>query len=119
MSKNFSIDRKIVGGRIKEAREILGLTQEEAAARTDRTPQYWSHIETGRDCGSANTYLQMATAVGLTLNDVFYEDSDLIRAKPTPSYDALLKGLSEYEKQVLLRVITSTKDALILARELI
>ena len=37
MSKNFSFDRKIVGGRIKEAREILGLTQEEAAARTDRT----------------------------------------------------------------------------------
>jgi Predicted transcriptional regulators len=119
MSKNFSVDIKKVGVRIQQARKGLGLTQEAAADRTELSPQYWSHIETGRDCGSVSTYLQMATAVGLTVNDLFYDDCDLIRAKPSPAFEGVAEGLSEYEKQVLLRVMNATKDALIRSRDLL
>ncbi len=48
MEKNHEIDLKIVGGRIRAARQRLGLTQEKAAERTDITGQYWSLLETGR-----------------------------------------------------------------------
>ncbi|NCC85838.1 MAG: XRE family transcriptional regulator, partial [Clostridia bacterium] len=45
MEKNHGIDLKIVGGRIRAARQRLGLTQEKAAERTDITGQYWSLLE--------------------------------------------------------------------------
>jgi len=87
MEKNHEIDLKIVGGRIRAARQRLGLTQEKAAERTDITGQYWSLLETGRERGSVSTYLQIADALDLTLDDIFYEK---IGVKRTGK--ALLKG---------------------------
>ena len=118
MGKNFSIDLKAVGHRIKNARTQLGLTQEAVAERTELSGQYWSLIENGRYRGSISTYLQMATAVGLTLNDLFYDEAEVIRVKPAHDFRELLAGMSESEKYVMLHVLDATKAALILARDL-
>lgn len=119
MGKNFSIDLGAVGRRIKNARAHLELTQEAAAERTELSAQYWSLIETGRYRGSISTYLQMATAVELTLNDLFYDESDVIRAKPSLDFRNMLDGMQENEKHVLLRVMEATKTAIIEARDLL
>lgn len=119
MAKSFSIDLKTVGDRITRARKSLRMTQERVAERTELTGQYWSLIETGRCRGSISAYLQIASALGLTLNDLFYDDTDYIRVQPPPSYVDMLAGLSEYEKEVLLKTIESLRETLIGARDLI
>ena len=77
MERKMEIDYKSVGDRIRAARKRLRLTQERAAERTEITGQYWSLIETGRYRGSVNTFLQIASALDLTLDDLFYEAEDI------------------------------------------
>jgi len=119
MAKSFSINLKVVGGRISRARKKLRITQECIAERTELTGQYWSLIETGRCRGSISAYLQIASALGLTLNDLFYDDTANIRIQPPPGYADMLAGLSEYEKEVLLKTIESLRETLVGAREFI
>ena len=80
MEKNITIDFKFVGIRIRNARQELNLTQKQAAEKIDITGQFWSLIETGRERGSVNTYMQIAFALDLTLDDLFYDSSDITRA---------------------------------------
>ena len=117
MEKNHEIDLKIVGGRIRAARQRLGLTQEKAAERTDITGQYWSLLETGRERGSVSTYLQLADALDLTLDDIFYEKIGVLRTEK-----ALLKGgdLSDCtaeERQIISETVHALKAALKRTRE--
>lgn len=119
MKKNFSLDLQIVGDRIRRVRKGLHMTQEAIAERTDLTGQYWSLIETGRYRGSILTYLQIASALGVTLNDLFYDEAENIRIQPTPEYAEMLAGLNEYEKQVLLCMIFAMKDALMRLRDML
>ena len=76
-------------------------------------------METGRDRGSVATYLKVAAALGLTLNDLFYEQTDLIRNAPSKAWAELLDGLNEYEQTVLSSATLSLKAAMIRSRKLL
>ena len=108
-----------VGKKIKQARKRLGKTQEEASAIADISAQYWSAVETGRDRGSVATYLKVAGALGLTLNDLFYEQADLIRHAPSQMWADLLDGLNEYEQTLLTSATLSLKAAMMRSRKLL
>jgi len=119
MQKKFVFDLSTVGKRIKKARNALRLTQEEIAGRVHISGQYWSMMETGRYGGSVNTYLQIAAALGLTLNDLFYEEAELIRASKGFNSDEWLSDCDEFEKAVLLDFLLSMKAILKRRREMI
>lgn len=118
MKKKYVFDLTIVGRRIREARERTGSTQEEIAKETNITGQYWSMMERGRYGGSVNTYLQIATALGLTLNDLFYSETEIIRTKKQFSEDSFLADCDDYEQAVLLEILFSMKSILIEMRGL-
>jgi len=108
-----------VGKRIRLARKKLGKSQEEASEIAGITAQYWSAVETGRDRGSVDTYLKISTAVGLMLNDLFYDQADMIRwAQPKFLLD-VLDGLNEYEQSLLTNATLSLRAAIIEARKLL
>ena len=112
MQKKFIFDLNVVGKRIKKARNKLKLTQEAIAEKTDITGQYWSMMETGRYGGSVNTYLQIAVALGLTLNDLFYDKTELIYATKAFDSDDNLSDCDEFEKMVLLDSMLAIKNIL-------
>ena len=112
MEKNFEIDLKSVGGRIRNVRMQMGLTQEKAAERTEFTGQYWSLLETGRERGSVSTYLQIAKALEITLDDIFYDEAPAIRLRKTLSEDGLLVGCTISENKIISEILLALKDIL-------
>ena len=112
MEKKVEINLKLVGIRIRNARQGLNLTQEQAAERTDISGQFWSLIETGRERGSVNTYLQIASALDLTLDDLFYDSADLMHAHKALSRDELLSDCTAFEKAVINSTMLALKTNL-------
>lgn len=112
METNYEIDLKSVGKRIKAARLRLGFTQEKIAGIVFLTGQYWSLIETGRERGSVNTYLLIAKALGLTLDDIFYDEEELRHIRMAYTYDSLLKQCSDFEKTVVLELVMTLRRLL-------
>lgn len=118
MDKNFKIDLKTVGGRIRIARHRLGLTQEKAAEQTELTGQYWSLLETGRERGSINTYMQMAAALNLTLDDLFYDNPESLNVRKSLEKNGYLEGYSDSEKAIISETIHALKRVLERVRRL-
>jgi len=108
----FKIDLKVVGARIRSARRELGLTQEKAAELSFITGQFWSLLESGRERASINTYLQIAAILGLTLDDLFYDDAMALRVHKSFSYEGLLADCSDYEKAILSESLFALKTIL-------
>lgn len=117
MEKKLVLDLKLVGGRIREARRNLGLTQEKAAERTELTGQYWSLLETGRERGSIVAYLQIAAALGLTLDDLFYDEVTNIRIQKAYSREILLLDCTAAERAIISETMHALKSALERNRE--
>ena len=112
MEEKFHIDLRPVGKRMRAARLKLGLTQERVAECTDFTGQYWSLLETGRERGSVCTYLQIAAVLGLTLDDLFYEDAVLQRISREYSKDRLMEGCTQNERIIISETLMSLKSTL-------
>ena len=117
MANFHEIDFKVVGARIRSARKELGLTQEKAAELAFITGQFWSLIESGRERASINTYRQIAAVLGLTLDDLFYDEMMAQRAHKAFSRDGLLFGCTDYEKLVLSEAFLALKKILERNRE--
>jgi len=112
MAKKFEFDQQAVGRRIWKMRKELGLTQEGAAELTEFSGQYWSLIENGRYQGSVGTYLQIASALGSTLDDLFYDDAEAIRVRKAFSKDGLLTGCTASEKAIISEMMLAMKSIL-------
>ncbi len=112
MEKNNSINLKEVGQRIRHARKALNLSQQNAAERASISAQYWSSLEVGRDQASVMTYLRIATAFGMTLDDLFYDDATLLRVRTTFSLDGLLEECTVCERAVLSEALLALKAIL-------
>jgi len=113
MHKPFILDLSLVGRHIKTARLDLGLTQQQAADRTEISPQYWGSIERGKEQGSVVTYLQIAAALDLSLDDLFYDDAEAMRVSKRLSHDGILSNdYSVSEKAIISDVILALKSSL-------
>jgi len=118
MKKKQTLDLKPIGARIRQARDHLRLTQEKAAERTDFSGQYWSLLETGRERGSVNTYLQIAAALDLTLDDLFYDDAAAKRVRKSFSHDELFSDCTADEIVIISEIVLALKTALERVRKL-
>ena len=117
MENYHEIDLKAVGARIKNARRKVGLTQEKAAERAFITSQFWSRVENGHESARAGTYQQIASVLGLTLDDLFYEDAELMRIHKNASLEGFMADCTPYEKAVLAELMLATKKILLRARK--
>ena len=111
--ENFhDIDFKTVGARIRNARKTQGLTQEKAAEMAFITGQFWSLVESGRTRASVNTYRQITAVLGLTLDDIFYDDMVNIRLHKSFSKEELLTGCTVIEKAIISETMLALKGIL-------
>ena len=112
MEKNNDIDLKKVGIRIRNVRKAQSLTQERAAEQAYITGQFWSLIESGHERASINTYQRIVSVLGLTLDDIFYDDATSIRLHKAFSKEVILSGCTVSEKAVISETILALKSIL-------
>ena len=65
------IDWLMMGKRIAEMRMARGLTQMDLAEKLGLSPNYIGYIEQGKRHAKFETYVQIVTAMGYSLNDLF------------------------------------------------
>lgn len=100
MENYYLFDLRKVGSRIKSARKKRNLTQEQASKMANLTSQYWSLIENGHRA-SINAYLQISAVLGVTLNDLFYVESNRAKTAQPFSYSELVAGCTDVERQII------------------
>ncbi len=62
--------KQALGLMIREARRRVGLTQEELAARIERTTETISNIERGRQLPALDTLADLAGVLGVSMTDL-------------------------------------------------
>ena len=62
---------KVIGARLREQRERLGISQREVARRTGCSPSLISQIENGLSRPSVSTLYSLVTELGLSLDEAF------------------------------------------------
>lgn len=67
--------RAIPKNRVRELRMNLGFSQEELSRRAGITRSYLSQIENGRYSPTGEVLLRLASALGVSLNEIFFEES--------------------------------------------
>ena len=112
MKNNRTINLVSVGKLIREIRKQRGHTLEEAAHLADISPQHLSLLERGKKRGSIFAYIGIATALNITLDDLFYVNVTACRVSSSFAQDDLFADCSDYEKAVLCEMILALKEVL-------
>ena len=108
----MSLNYKLIGRRVKEARRRKQTTQAELAEQTDMSVSYISHIETGKKKASLESLVRIANALGVTvdymlngnqINDPAEYQTDLVQ---------LMEGCASYEKQIIYEIASAAKKSL-------
>ena len=113
MDNHHQINYKKVGALIRVARKEQGLTQEQAAELAFISARFWGFIETGDKRASVNTYRQIAAVLGASLNDLFYEDAELILLKKAKSYENLLDKCTMSERAIIDETVLTLIKAIL------
>ena len=79
--------KKVLGLRIRAARQRSGFTQEELASRVARTPESISNIERGLQSPSIETVAELARVLGMPIAEFF---EDWPRAEPELSIERIV-----------------------------
>lgn len=99
-----------IGSRLRGAREALGLSQEEVAARAGLNTSYLSQIERGRKAPSLDVLVRLATAVNYTLAELFAEHEDSTAALDEREAERLLGAVPDERRPALLALIRAAAD---------
>ncbi len=101
---------KVIGKKIKEARNNKNYTQEYVAEKIDKSPDIVRNIENGRSVGSVETLLNICNLLDITLDDVFY---DLLQNKSEVLEEKIYKNFQDLtlkEKEMINMLISYLKD---------
>lgn len=103
------INYKQSGQKIRNQRQLLGLTQEAVAEKVNITPSFYSQIESGTRKAGINTFVSLAKVLCISLDYMLVDDSMelLKRDFDDIEYQIFynLKDLSTNSKQFILDMI--------------
>lgn len=100
-----------IGKRIREKRVEIKMSQATLAELADISPQYISHIETGRKKASLGVIANVAIVLDTSVDYLLTGCAALSKSEPADSV-GLLSGLTVYEKYILLDIISSVRHSL-------
>ena len=99
-----------IGSRLRSARVALGLSQEEVAARAGLNTSYLSQIERGRKAPSLDVFVRLATAVNLTLAELFADREDSAPSLDMREVERLMEAVPAERRPALLDIIRAAID---------
>ena len=103
---NLNYER--IGKRIREKRIALRLSQADLAELADTSPQYISHIETGKKKVSLGVLYNIASALSTSMDYLITGNTENVSNDP---YGPLI-GMTAYEKRIMADIITATRRTL-------
>lgn len=102
----------LVGKRIKEIRQLKGLSQARLAELDDLSVSYISYIENGRKKASLRSLVNIAKAMCTTLDALLNGNQSNSKGDYHDEITILFEGCSNYEKRILYEQILSLKTSL-------
>ena len=108
----MSVDYVAIGNRIKEFRKAKGWTQAELAERSNVEPSNISHIERAATKLSLPTMINIANALGVTLDEIAYGNLVKNTHISIKMIDDILADCSPEELKSIAQVIKTTKAVL-------
>ena len=97
-----------IGKRIREKRTAAKLSQATLAELADTSPQYISHIETGRKKISLGVIANIASVLDTSVDYLITGNTENRNNEPLGP----LSGLTAYEKRILMDIVTATRRTL-------
>lgn len=104
----MELDYQAIGIRIRRTRKAQGLTQQALAELSNQEPSNISHIERGATKLSLPTLVNIANALGVTVDDILCDSLENSKASFEREVSELLADCTHVE----LKIITGTMRAL-------
>ena len=117
MQLKIEIDKKSIGGRLKTARELHGLTQEKLSEEMGCTSKYISKVENGASAPSLPFVIKFSEITGSDLNYLLRgmypkgESTVMLVREPASIYE-LSAGLSKKSRKICSEVMTKIIEVL-------
>ncbi|MBR0425665.1 MAG: helix-turn-helix transcriptional regulator [Clostridia bacterium] len=108
----MSIDYITVGKKIRAIRTRNGLSQLQLSEMIDVSPPYISSIENGVKNASIETLVKIANSLQVSLDELLDDNLDDELIASFRSFEVVLSDCNEYEKRILLDMVSSLKKAL-------
>lgn len=107
----MELDYKILGARIRAAREKKGLQQSDLAKQVSHARSYISDIEKGNSKPSLSILMSIADALGVSLNDLVYGSPDMVADYKERQIISIYENASDRKKDLLYNIFTNANQA--------
>ena len=108
----MELNYKLIGGRIRDFRKEMGLSQEQLAEATGYTANHISHVEVGSTKLSLASLVSIANVLEVTpdrlLSDVIFKSEELLKA----DFSEVLKDCNSSELYIILQTAKTIKEAI-------
>ena len=106
------LDYNAIGMRIRRLRKEQGLTQQALAELSHQEPSNVSHIERGATKLSLPTIVNIANALGVTVDDLLCDSLKKSRSSFGRIADNILEDCSHRELQIITEMMLALKETL-------
>lgn len=108
----MKLDNMRLGKRIKSIRKLRGVSQMELSEIIDCSPNHLSYIETGNRSLSLASFVRLANALGVSADELLIDSLDHSANTINHKFSSIMADCDEYEKRVLLCILSTAKEAL-------
>ncbi len=99
------MDYILLGKRIRDERLLLRLTLEKLAERTNKSINFIGQIERGEGKPSLETMVDIANALGTTVDSLLQDNVKAVNDSIEKEVDAMIRTLDDNGKQFILDVV--------------
>lgn len=108
----MAINNLSIGRRIGKIRKRRGLSQATLSELVNCSPTYISYIENGTRGMSLETLICIANALNASADELLFDCLQNTNVGFARAFSELVSDCTEYEKRILLDVVSATKGAL-------
>lgn len=108
----MELDYQAIGVRIRRLRKERGLTQQTLAEISSQEPSNISHIERGATKLSLPTLVNIANALGVTVDELLCDSLPATRPLYEQELARLLSDCTHSERKVILETVHALKQSL-------
>jgi len=101
------IDYRLIGGRIKQARLHMGITQEYLSELVGVTPAFVGHIERGERSVSLTTFLKLASVLNVSTDYLFSAGQVTEESEITNTIVQMIDRRPLRTKQAILDIVSA------------
>lgn len=108
----MAVNYRSIGAKIRWFRKKRGFSQETLSEMVACCPAHISHIERGTRIMSMETFVRLANVLQVSADELLI---DTLKGTDVPfdrAFAAVLRDCSEYEKRILLHILSEAKTAL-------